>query len=454
MKKTVLIIGGGFAGLAAAVALTEKGCQVTVLEKRRILGGRAYSLTDEATGVSVDNGQHVMLGCFTETLRFLTTIGAVPKLSFQESLEIHFAGPDGLQGALQCPRLPAPLHLISGLLFLPTVSLKDRLKMARVAWSLLSRTPPEVLDRRTVKEWLTSLGQSEEAQSHFWNVFAIAALNENPHVGSAALYKEVLHRAFFSTRKASCLVLSAVGLSALYADDARLFLEQRGGRVLTNTAVKKIIVEGERVAGLSLSAPGGDDRTMTADAYISAAPPFALVRLLPEDLLTRDPYFQMITKLLPSPILSIHLWFDRPITPHAVVALLDTSIQWLFNKKKILREEGTPEGYVTLVVSGAYRLITQSNEEIIRIALKDLTACFPHALEAKLLRSHVVKEKEATISPAAGTLVLRPSQRSPLANFYLAGDWTATGLPATIESAVLSGHRCADLITRERPHNS
>jgi squalene-associated FAD-dependent desaturase len=466
----VIIIGGGFAGLAAAVDLAERGRRVLLLERRPFLGGRAYSFTDQTTGDTIDNGQHLLMGCYHHTLGFLDKIGARGKLKFQASPRVDFL--HAREGAVaelsfpamasfRCPLLPAPLHLLAGLMRLETIGWRDRVGALRVGLALRrwrgSRNGTESrLAEITVREWLNELGQSERMQRRFWDVMALAMLNQAPERAAADLFARVLEQAFLRTRRDSQMVISRVGLSDLYTGDARAFIEARGGEVRLNAPVARIEFAGDRASAVVLR--GGE--RLAAEAVISAVPCFALPSLLPDEIASRES-FRRIGGLTASPIVSINLWYDAPITELEFAGLLDSPIEWVFNKNAIAAPPGSSlaepnvsstvgaarrRQHLALVISGADEAAAMPKERLVEIAIGELQRFFPAARAQRPVHWFVVKEREATISHLVGTTQLRPAQRTPFSNFLLAGDWTATGLPATIEGAVWSGQECARII--------
>ncbi len=443
----VIVIGGGFAGLSAATALSEAGLSVTVLEGRQILGGRAYSFVDPKTGDSVDNGQHLFMGCYRETLKFLERIQCLHNLDFQSALFVPFISSGGRRASIRCLPLPAPWHLYSGLLRLRTLSLADRWRLRYVEAALKENIPDEELDRLTVDEWLTRCRQSPKSKRHLWDLITIACLNEDPRLASALPFVTVLKQAFFEDPSASRLGLANVGLSDLYVQQAVRYIESKGGTVQIKSPVHRLEVQANRATGVLLR----DGTRLEADAVISAVPPWALLKLVPEPLVEQDPYFQPMKKLSYAPIISIHLWFDRPVADDVFAGLLDTHIQWFFNRSYIHRDAKTKEGYVSLVISGAHDFVDWKDHKILSLVLEEMRRLFPLVDKAVLLRSLVIKETQATLSPRVNAEVLRPYPQSPIDHFFVAGDWTRTGLPATIESACVSGHRCASLVEGRTP---
>jgi squalene-associated FAD-dependent desaturase len=433
----VLIIGGGLAGLAAGVALAEAGRSVRLFEQKPYLGGRARSFLHPASGSVVDNGQHIVMGCYHSTLRFLSTIGTLDRIRFQKRLTVHFMERNGRLTVLQCPALPSPWHVLLGVLGSRSFSLREKLEIMPLGRRLRrAKSGGDASENLSVRDWLTQLGQSERLQRNFWDLLCIAALNEDPAVASAALFARVLRLALFASPEDSRIGIPRVGLSDVYVDAASAYIRARGGQVECNRSVASLLVREGRCQGVRLSS--GEE--IESGSVLSAVPSFQLTSLLPGELLCRQPFFSPFPSLLPAPIISIHLWFDRSITQLDFIGLRGATIQWLFNKGKIL---GSGESYLSLVLSGARQHIGRTKEELLAEALGEIGALFPEAQKASLLHSLVIKERFATFSPTSEAEPLRPSARTPVRGFYLAGDWTATGLPATIESAVQSGYTAA-----------
>lgn len=444
-NRPILIIGGGFAGLAAAVELADSGVKVLLLERRAFLGGRAYSFTDKTTGDTVDNGQHLMMGCYHHTLRFLEKIGSLDKLKFQQNPQVDFlslsASGQPISSSFKCPPLPAPLHLLAGLFKLQTIGWQDRLKALRVGLELrrLNGNRTELGDI-TVREWLTRLGQTETMQSRFWDLVALATLNETPDRASADMFARVLDQAFMHTRQDSTMVVSKVGLSDLYTEDARRFVEQRGGEIRLNSEVANIEFDGRRAVAVELKS----GERIEAATVISAVPYFALPRMIQPEVFAASPSLKPILSFQSAPIVSVNLWYAEPVTDVEFSGLLESRIEWVFNKNAISGGNQSGHQHLALVVSGAHEAAKLPKEELIAIAVAEMERFFPAARRQKPVHAFVVREHDATISHTVGTARLRPPHKTEFENFFLAGDWTDTGLPATIESAVQSGFACAE----------
>jgi squalene-associated FAD-dependent desaturase len=442
--KDVVIVGGGFAGLSAGVALAEKGFRVALLEGKPTLGGRAYSFADAESGDFVDNGQHVLMGCYTETLDFLDRIGAKKNLVFHPDLEIEMLDRGGASASLRTAHLPGPLHMTGALLRYRHLRLLERFRamIGGLRLFAMQRRAQSALQKMTVAQLMDALGQGERARQAFWYPLSIATLNDEPEVSSAALLAEVLKRGFFSKRSDSAFVYSRVGLSDLYCTGAAEIIERSGGVVATRAQVDSIDIENGNAVRVRLR----DGTRLGAANIVCAVPSRQVARLLP-GALRGDPFFTPIAELESSPIICVHAWFDREVTHSAFVGFIGTTTQWMFNKRRIFAMHGEQHpGYLSFVISGARKLIDRSNDDLLEIVMRDLKAMVPAASKAKLLRALVLKERHATMAPSPDTFRLRPTTQTPIPNLFLAGDWVRSGLPATIESAVISGRAAAGAI--------
>ena len=442
----VIVAGGGFAGLAAATALADAGARVLLLEARPHLGGRARSWIDPTTGGVVDNGQHLFMGCYDETLRFLTRVGTRHRLALQPRLEIPWAERDGRLRWFRLAGAPSPIDAIVGLLGYPGLGWRDRVGLLRVARSARRGPAPgpprdkgpagDPLDGISVASWLDALGQSAETRRRLWDPLAIAVLNAAPEEAAASNFAAVLRLAFLGGSGRSGLGVSRVGLSDLYAEPAARYLKAHGGEVRSRTPVLRILLEGRGCTGVVLA--GGE--RVSSGAVVAALPPRELLEVLPPAV-GSSPFFEGAGRLREEAIVSVHLWFGASITDLEITGLVGCAWQWLFSRGADADAGGSH--HVTLVRSAASDLVDVPKEVIVRSALDDLRACVPAARRSTPRHSLVVKERRAAAVLGPGSSALRPGFRTPLPGFYLAGDWTATGLPATIEGAVLSGHACA-----------
>jgi squalene-associated FAD-dependent desaturase len=440
MIADVVVVGGGFAGLAAATALVERGLTVGVLEARPSLGGRASSFTDPATGERVDNGQHVLTGGYDETFRLLRRLGTDSAVYVQPRLRIDVVDRDGKASRLECPRLPAPLHLLGGLVAWRALDWRDRIaairlvRGARAAAALRDRRAAPEVAAMTVRQWLQRSGQTPRLIDLLWEPLAVATLNQPIDEAGAAGFSAVLARMFTIHGRDSALGLPVRPLDSLYALPAREFIDRHGSFVRLNAPARiraspdpQATVRGEVVPGR---------------AVICAVPWYALAEVFDDPPPALGPTLQAAAATAPSAIVTVNLWLDRPVTENLFVGLPGRRMQWVFDKRLLFGEAAS---HLSLVCSGAGALAGEPNERITRLAVDEIRAALPAARQARIERAVVVREKRATFSVAPG-MPPRPPTLTAVAGLFLAGDWIDTGLPATIESAVVSGHRAADAV--------
>ena len=438
----VVVVGGGFAGLAAAVALQERRHQVVLLERRGVFGGRATSFRDAVTGEDVDNGTHLMLGAYSATLDLVHRAGASDLLLHQDNLRIDWVDDDGAT-SLDCPPLAAPLHLLVGLLGL-RVPFRVKLQAFRLGLAVRFGKVPVGL---TLAEYFRRTGQGEAARRLLWDPLALAIVNAAPEQAAAVLFHRVYQEAFLRDRRASRLVFLRCGWSVLFERLTRYF-EARGGIMRSGALAEALILEGGRVSGVRYAqrpreredigagrAP--ETRFETADAVVSAVPSHALPPLLPEDWRGRSPFVDL-ERLGRSPIVSVDMWLDRPVVDRLMVGLRDCEVEWVFDKGRLHGRQGAPQ-HLSFIVSAAVRSAPKKQAELEAVAADALRRYFPAMAEAKIERTLVLREPAATFVASPESEALRPGADTDLPGLVLAGDWTNTGLPATIEGAVRSG---------------
>ena len=432
--REALVVGGGIAGIAAACDLADAGVCVTLVEKRPFLGGRSYSWTDEGTGLEVDNGQHVFLGCCTAYQAFLDRLGVRGLTRLQKRLNVRVIDKVWGESVLRASALPAPAHLLPSLLRFRPLSPAEKLLAAYAFAQVrsLDRAAHPELDSVSLEEWLLSKRQSKHAIQSLWNLVIQPTLNDDISRVSADLGLMVFQEGFLRSRTGANVGWANVGLSTLLGDAARRYIESRGGEVRLGAGLDGVEVENGSVERAWIA---GEERR--ADTYVLALPPNALLDTLPATV--RDaPFFSRTRRLGTSPIVNVHLWYDRTVWDGKFAAFLNTPLQWAFNKSKLWGQEGDGQ-YIDISLSGAHEFIDLPTSEIVPMFRKEMDALFPRARGAELARALVVKQRDATFAAAPGTAALRPSQRTPISNLFLAGDWTDTGWPATMESAVRSG---------------
>jgi squalene-associated FAD-dependent desaturase len=478
----VAVVGGGLAGLAAGCALAETGFRVTLFERRPYLGGRASSYEHPGTGEVVDNCQHVLLGCCTNLVEFYQRIGAENKIRWYDRMT--FLEPGGRASVIEPSALPAPLHTAPAFLRAACLNLPD--KMA-IAAGLAALTP--IMPRDTGEsflQWLRRHGQTGRAIDRFWKTVLVSALNEEIDLISVPYAAQVMRESFLKSPTAGRMGVPTVPLSDLYSC-AGEYISARGGDVRFRSGVESFRAEFAEVRLLAGS------REEAFDFAVLAVPFDVLSRMLPQTT-AAEPLRQTLSRFETSPITGIHLWFDRQITDLEHAVLLDRTIQWMFHKSKLLASTTTARGngqrddgaipkqghergahdreghdfsraesgvnregasapmtdgsYVEVVVSSSKTLVDKSRSEIIDLALSELREFFPEARTARLVKSTVIKEVHATYSPRPGIEIHRPSPETVWPRVFLAGDWTATGWPATMEGAVRSGYAAAQCVAR------
>ena len=431
MSFDAIVIGGGFAGFSAATALAEHGAKVLLLEARPGLGGRATAFTDPETGERVDNGQHILMGCYTDTLAFLDRIGAGDRVKWQSGLKIPMIDRQGQHSVLSLPALPPPLNFLAGILSWDALSWSERLSVLRIGGRLNNPAkagcPTE--KSQTVREWLVSNGQAPRLLELFWEPLALAALNQSIDQAEATHFLRVLERVFGPDPSASALVLPAVPLDQLYAEPARAWLEARGSAVRVN-APAKVLIDGGRVRGVGLR-----DETVEAPIVVPTVPWHAFHALFDEAPPELVQTIQHATALASLPIVNVNLWFDRAVMHEPLVGLPGRNFQWLFDRRALI---GGDISHIAMTSSGAESIVARTNDELTAMALSEIREALPSARSAVLQKSVAVREKRSTFSLAPDAPP-RPQTRTAIDGLLLAGDWIDTGLPATIESAVISG---------------
>lgn len=441
----VAIVGGGLAGLAAACALADSGYRVQLIERRPYVGGRASSYEHPGTGEVVDNCQHLLLGGCTNLIAFYEKLGLQDRIRWFD--RFTFLEPGGRSTVLAPGMLPAPLHNSSSFLTANALSVADKLAIGRIMLALLPRVPEDSAEN--FHHWLMRHGQTTGAIEHFWKPLMHSALNDDLDRLSVHYAGRVIRTSFMSSPVAGHMGFPTIPLSDLYGH-AVDYIRARGGEVHLRTGVAAMEWNADsRLWNLQCG-----ESSMTADAVVMALSFEAMQKMLPALPATLDSYSKDLTEQLEhfehSPITGIHLWFDRKITDLEHAVLLDTTIQWVFNKTLLQPETraNVAGDYLELVVSASKTLVNKSRQEIIDLALQELAEFFPAVREAKLLKAAVIKEVRATFCVTPGLDVYRPGPITGWPQLFLAGDWTATGWPSTMEGAVRSGYLAAEALTK------
>jgi zeta-carotene desaturase len=445
-----LVIGGGLAGLASAVALAEAGIEVQLFEKRPHLGGRAtsYTLPD---GSEVDNCQHVTLGCCTNLADFYRRAGAESKIRFYDRL--YFVDKQGRRSTMKASGfLPPPLHMTMSFLFFGALPFADKRAIANALLAIArSGGSPPGIEGISMLDWLQRMKQTRGATERFWRVVLVSALDEELDRTDARYGIEVFWKAFLGNRDGYRVGIPSVPLADLY-EGCRAAVERRGGEVKLRAGVREIrLCEGRFECAVM-----EDGSEVAADACIAAVPHDGLPAMVPKALSEAGGPLSGLACIKTAPITGVHFWFDREVMKEPFLTLLDHTTQWIFNKSMLYRSESNGSGrasqltegretqYLQSVISASYDLVPRSRQDIIDLCRRELLEVLPAARDAHLVKATVIKEVHATFSPEPGVDRWRPAQDIGVKNFYLAGDWTRTGWPATMEGAVRSGYLAAE----------
>jgi squalene-associated FAD-dependent desaturase len=441
---SIFIVGGGLAGLASAAALAGRGLQITLLESRPRLGGRASSFPDPATGEHVDNCQHVSMACCTNLADFCKRVGT-DKL-FQREDGLVFLGPDGRLSTLRAGWLPAPFHLAGSFARARYLTWDDK---RRIAYGMAClRFSRGDLPGESFASWLLRHGQSVRTINLFWATVLVSALNERLEQMDVSHARKVFLDGFLRNRRGYEMEIPLVPLGELYGTRLEEWLRAKGVDVRLTSGVRTVEIDDEGgVTGVTLRS----GEIMAADFVLVTVPFDRVSALFSEPARQLLPALRDCQTLMPSPVTGVHLWFDREVCPLPHAVTVGRLIQWVFNHTA-LQGRSAPEGggqYLQLVISASYDLVALDKAAILDAVMRELGEIWPIAREAKLLRSWVVTEHGATFGVRPGVDAHRPPQRTPVDGLFLAGDWTATGWPATMEGAVRSGYRAAEGILED-----
>lgn len=445
-SRSVVVVGGGLAGLASACALADEGYRVTLLERRPYVGGRASSYEHPGTGEVIDNCQHVLIGRCTNLIDLYRRLGVRDAIRWYR--KFTFVEPGGRQSVLGSSWLPAPMHSMPSFLAARAFTWGDKLAIARGLLQFLGGLPPD--SDENFAQWMERHSQPRGAIEHFWKPVLVSALNEDPERVSVHYAAKVFRESFLSSAQAGEMGIPSIPLSELYGH-AMEYVRSRGGEVRLRTSVEAM----EPGIGGGWIVRSGEE-SFAADAVVLALPFEGLEKLLPQmpPAMGVDALKAKLEGFEHSPITGIHLWFDRAVTELEHAVLLDSPVQWIFNKSVLQPERRAQdsnsggEHYVELVVSASRALVSMQRQEIIDMATAELARFFPAARDARLVKAAVVKEVRATYSARPGLDECRlAATDSPWTGVVLAGDWTATGWPATMEGAVRSGYSAAEAVT-------
>lgn len=416
----VIVIGGGLAGMSAAAALGSIGLSVELFESRPFVGGRATSYALPNTEV-VDNCQHILLRCCVNLLDFYSRLGVADRIQFYS--EIPFLEPGGRMSIFRRGLLPAPFHFTESFLRLPFLDWGDKIAIGRAFLAILwEHDRRQDLDGISMLDWLHEKGQTPNAIERFWRQVLVSAINEELGRMAASHGFQVFRLGFLATADSYEMGVPNVPLGELYGAEAWAGLPNVKLRL-------RAPVERVETANGEIEAVYSGGERFSARQFVSAVPFERVASLFPTAGLD-------VSAFSHSSITSVHLWFDRPVTDMDNATLLERNIQWFFNK-----EQGR---YLQLVISASSNLLEMPRQQVIDLARQELCEFLPAAREAQVIKAHVIKEARATFSAAPGLRKHRPEPATRLSNLWLAGDWTQSGWPATMEGAVRSGYKAAE----------
>lgn len=443
-ESPIAVIGGGLAGIAAALALSDAGRAVTLFERRPFLGGRAYSFRDPDSGAVVDNGQHVLVGACDRLRAFLGRIRS-PAGAFvrQRRLSLPLLDGRGRLHELRAAPLPPPFHLLAALLAHRPLGPRARLSVARDVAALARTDAAErrSLDPVSLGAWLEERGTPREAVAGFWEPLVRPALNIEAAAANVPLTAMVIERGLWRGSSAGALWLPAVGLSRALGEPALEALLAAGVELRTGAPVDGIVFADGRAAAVE----AGGERN-EASGVVAAVPPRELDRIVPASLRPEGGW-EVVGA---SPIVNVYLWYDRPVSPPRFAGVLDSSLQWIFDRTALLGEEAAGGHCLGISLSAADEAVTLPKEELAERCDAAVARLLPGRVGARRLRWVVVKEPRATFRAGPGIAHRRPGTRGPASGLYLAGDWTDTGWPATMEGAVRSGEAAATTLLQDR----
>jgi squalene-associated FAD-dependent desaturase len=425
-----IVIGGGFAGLSAAAFLSEKNFRVKLLEGSPKLGGRAYSLDIPQYDDIYDNGQHILMGCYENTLKYLKLIGSENLVEFQKNLKVNFVERGGRNFLLSSSSSIYPINLFFAILKYNAIRFRDRLKVLKFFLSIAFSKSSKLKDL-TILEWLKKNGQNSATIKSLWEILAIGTLNTSIHKASAAMFAEVLKKMFLSGNKSSLIVLPASGLSDMYCKQTVEMLLNDGSEVHISDSVVELQTDGNMITKIKTRKTEYDD----FDFIISAVPHYSLLKFISN---LKLPNYKNLD-LEYSTIINVHLWLkDNPFS-ESFYGLISSKVHWLFNHNK----------HITLVTSNANEFSEYSNEELVKLFCEEVEDYFPVFNKDLVFDYKVIREKRATFIPSIKSMAARENLTNSYKNLIIAGDWTNTGLPSTIEGAVKSG-----LLAAENVENS
>jgi zeta-carotene desaturase len=435
--KTALIIGSGMAGLSTAFHLTKAGIKVHIIESSNHLGGRLTALFDSKSEEMIDNGQHAIMTAYQSFLQIINELNTSKLLNFQKHLKVTYLDIQGKYSQLNCGYLPGKLGMAIGFILLKGISFKSKISIIRLLQNLSEDL--EKYNGLTCLEFLNINNQGNDAITRFWEPFVVATMNSNLDTASARILVNILTKAFIKDINNSKLVFPKVELPALLTPILNYIIEN-GGEISYNSKAEKLEILNNKVIGIHTK-----NEFFKTDYVISTIQPFSLIKIIPVEFVES---FSYLKEFQYSPITSIYIWMDESLFDNDFLAILGSPIQWIFNRRKLI-ESNKPLKYkesYSITISSSDNLIKMNNSQIIELIFDELTKCFPKFDKSSVLHHRIITEKFATFLQTPDSDKIRPNSKTIIENLFLAGDWTNTQLPATIESAALSGKFAASII--------
>ncbi|MCY4416883.1 MAG: hydroxysqualene dehydroxylase HpnE [Chloroflexi bacterium] len=443
-RRTALVFGGGLAGIAASARLAESGWHVTLVEARSTLGGRVFSFTDLESGRVLDNGQHVIVGACTNLLAFLETIGARYLWHLQPRLNVAVYDRSYRLGRLYGVSGPAPVHLLPSFISYPHLSLLDKINATRCLVSIMmTRRNDPGLEDVPFYDWLRTRGQSERVISNLWNVLVEGTLNDNIRDVSASMGLMIVQDGLLAGQNTANVGYPAAPLMDALVQPAQRYLESLGVDIIAGNPVRCVNVD---AAGVVNSITVGNGPAMRADAYVSAVPFWTLSNVL-SGTLAESLTDGKLSNLRTSPIVNVHLRYDRAVMEDDFCYFLDNPLQWVFNSTRIFGGESDERSQsLSVSISAAWDYIDLERSDLASIVASEMSHAFPKTRDATLLNAVVVKQRNATFRCTPGANRFRPGPHTEAPNLFLAGEWTDTGWPSTMEGALISGYNAANAV--------
>ncbi len=424
MKK-VLVIGGGLSGLTAAAYLSHNNFDVTLLESTNKLGGKTHSTQDRATGVEIDNGQHILLGCYFETLNFLRLISSVDSLKIQEQFSINYLLQDFKIFKLKSVNFFYPLNLLHGFIFFELLSFNDKISLIKLLLKL-KFIDSNSLNDLTVKDWLLKENQTQNSTNIFWEIICVGALNISTEIASAKLFCDILKQIFWTGGNSFKIILPKYSLNETFINPAEKFLFRNNVKFYKSEKCEKIFIDDNKIIGVQTNKRNFKD----FDYYLIAVPFYSFKSF--NILNTHN------LEITYSPIVNIYVWLNSNPLTEPFYSVVNSPIHWIFNKGS----------FINITISNAINLVEKSKNEIEEIISDELDKFIP-GLSKEIIRILIIKEKRATFIPSKEILEKRFKSKTIISNLFLAGDWTDTKLPSTIEGAIKSGRIAAEEIIND-----